>query len=850
MVEPPHRDQEPARHPQLAPRPPVGHNSPIEQSSRVQAPFDGTTAPDGVMSVRDLVRRREGDGPGSWNLALVQRDEVWNHLRMRHLLDSLLADYPIGSILLCRVKQASRVIRSHDAQRVVQDADPTDWQLLDGQQRINALVSMLTDKGRYGCFYLHMTMRRHPPGATQKRRSKEQALRHIIWRETADEPLPDRHLHVDLSRWAEWADSALPARTPFNAANVEGALRGLDPEFTAELPEEAAAQAADRLNALVRAWSKPSVPVLKSEVESPLDVLEVFTRINLGGVQVASSDVYFAAVKTFWTQAEERLARVDDAATPFLRRRFDPLRFVSRLASRGIGQGDLLPLSVDRLTGRLGEPLRLAMEELTAEGSVALRRIKAFSSWYAANSELGFVLNLVTPELWDDVLAWAAGSDRGDDSFADSRATIDAYLLGATVFRYRAVLGDRFHRLAFLEALAAGAAGLPFPTDQILAVSRAGSGLQNRRQVVRSLGATDRQSVADQNGRILTCLAQRIAYQSEDIVDWDHIFPSAQAKRMWTQGAGRRKHHPDRRLVNTAGNLWALDASTNRSLQDKPPKVKFPILLGKVADADAGGPVWPRERWSITEVEIGQFIEVDELLDDNAQNVERAMSLFRALVTGRTQRLLDEALERFPGIRLFAADAEVLADDASPPLEFFDVLQLSRHEPRSVADLTTDAAVELSHWDARDDELTYVAKRVVKNLTTGRRAFPYRSWPGFVRAAYVRIDEPEDNTFVAIGVTSLFDWVETTPFWLRIHADTGGFEIALARLMASPLAEQVVLRPASEGDHATHAWLPLAAPPYLAWDRLADHLTAQARQAIAVIVDDGLELDTPIEPGR
>ncbi|GAA1771857.1 DUF262 domain-containing protein [Nostocoides vanveenii] len=804
------------------------------------ATFDDATTPAGSESVRDLLRRREGNGPGSWNLALVQRDEVWDHVRMRHLLDSLLAGYPIGSILLCRVKQASRVIRSHDGERVVEDADATGWQLLDGQQRINALVSMLTDKGRYGRFYLHMTMRRNPPGATHKRHSKEQTLRHIAWRESPDDPLPDRHLHVDLSGWSAWAESALTPSVRFDAANVEGALRTLDPEFTAQLTDVAAAQAADRLNALAHAWSRPSVPVLKAEVESPLDVLEVFTRINLGGVQVAGSDVYFAAVKTFWTEAEERLARVA-RATPFLHRRFDPLRFVSRLASRAIGQGDLLPLNVERLTGKSGEPLRLAMQDLTAQNSAALRRIAAFSSWYSAHSQLGFVLNLVTPELWDDVLAWAAGSDRDDDSFADNRASIDAYLLGATIFRYRAVLGDRFHRLAFLEALAAGAQGLPFPTDQILAVSRAGSGLQNRRQVVRGLSAADRQAVADQNGRILTCLAQRIPYQSEDVVDWDHVFPSAQARRMWAQGAGRRKHHPDRWLVNTAGNVWALDASTNRSLQDKPPRVKFPILLGKVADADAAGAVWPRERWSITDEEVRQFIEVDELLDDNPENVERAMAQFKALVTGRTARLLDEALNRFPGIQLFAADAEVLPDDPSAIHEFLEALQVSRREPGSVAEVAVDVAAGPSGWDGRDDELAYVAKRVVKKLTTRSRAFPYRSSPGFVRAAYVWIGEPDDDTHVAIGLTNVFDWVETTPFWLRVHAETGGFETVLARLMASPLAARVVLRPVSEDDHATHAWLPLDAPPHLTWDDLAEHLTAQARRIRAVIVDNPLE---------
>lgn len=220
--------------------------------------------------------------------------------------------------------------------------------------------------------------------------------------------------------------------------------------------------------------------------------------------------------------------------------------------------------------------------------------------------------------------------------------------------------------------------------------------------MVRSLGADDRQAVADQNGRILTCLAQRIPYQSEDVVDWDHVFPSAQARRMWAPGAGRRRHHPDRRLVNTAGNLWALDASTNRALQDKPPKIKFPILLAAAADPDPARPVWPRERWSISDDEVRQFIEVDELLDDDAENVEKAMALFKTLVNGRTARLLDEALDRFPRTRSFAADAEVLPDDPSPTHEFAAALQVARHEVASVAEPAAGVSAELTRWDGRD----------------------------------------------------------------------------------------------------------------------------------------------------
>src|SRR5688572_33504814 len=93
-----------------------------------------------ALSVRDIVRRRTGADPDAWRLALVQRDKVWDHVRMRYLLDSLLNGYPIGSLLVCRVKGQSRVMTFEDRSTV--DAGGGTWQLLDGQQRINALYSM------------------------------------------------------------------------------------------------------------------------------------------------------------------------------------------------------------------------------------------------------------------------------------------------------------------------------------------------------------------------------------------------------------------------------------------------------------------------------------------------------------------------------------------------------------------------------------------------------------------------------------------------------------------------------------------------------------------------------------
>ena len=86
-------------------------------------------------SVRDLVRPQLGLEEDPWELALVQRDLVWKQDRMVGLLDSLLAGYPIGSLLLCRVRRetdARQLGSSQGQERRVAAGTP---QLVDSKQR-------------------------------------------------------------------------------------------------------------------------------------------------------------------------------------------------------------------------------------------------------------------------------------------------------------------------------------------------------------------------------------------------------------------------------------------------------------------------------------------------------------------------------------------------------------------------------------------------------------------------------------------------------------------------------------------------------------------------------------------
>lgn len=56
--------------------------------------------------------------------------------------------------------------------------------------------------------------------------------------------------------------------------------------------------------------------------------------------------------------------------------------------------------------------------------------------------------------------------------------------------------------------------------------------------------------------------------------------------------------------------------------------------------------IWPRDQWSLTENDVELFNTVDDGLNDDVESIDRAMTVFRNLVTSRANRLLSCDLRR------------------------------------------------------------------------------------------------------------------------------------------------------------------------------------------------------------
>ena len=637
-------------------------------------------------SVGELLRNRMGDD--RWHLALVQRDEVWDVDRMRRLLDSLLAGYPVGALLLCRTDKPSKVIVRGEGEEIVQAAEGS-YQLLDGQQRVNALYTMLTasdEKHRkYGRFYLDLTMARQPPSPAGTGR-RGPAMPYLVWREGPEGPLDQgeydafdtRVRCLDLSRLYHWAeDEAGAARADdLLASGPEVLARNIDPEFTYTLSHQERAVAEDWLRRILRMWKTPVVPVMHATVEAPEDLLELFARLNRGGIPFRDADIYFAAVKTFWNDAEPSLRRVVDASRHGIGTgdgyasltMEQALRLISRLAGRGLGGGDVIPLSVERIAGARRDAMVAAMQTLTMNDSPVLERLDRFFEEHAAVSRLKYGLRFVSQQLWDDVLGWAVTRGHWDD--ADLHA-IDAYLVGGTLFSYPSIFGTGFSTTAFVEALAAGVRDEPFPLDSILYATREKyPTLKRARRQVPALYSdaeedkwNPRRWLGDNNAGLLLSIAQDIPVDHERPLDIDHIYASALGYRMH-DAKYVRAHHAERWRINTIGNMWLLDAGTNRALHHDKPRIKFDKLKHWLEARP--NRVWPKAQWSITDSDAAGFIEVDERID---HDIDGAMRVFKDLVKSRADRLLDAPFEMLPEAKRFALDSKLEPPDDWQPTD-------------------------------------------------------------------------------------------------------------------------------------------------------------------------------------
>jgi hypothetical protein len=634
-------------------------------------------------SVAELVHIRATGGGAAWQLSLVQRGAVWDALKVRYLLDSLLAGYPVGSLLLCRVARGGGVLVSQGGLRVHRDADDSVLQLLDGQQRMNALAQLFSRETASGPrFFLRLDAMRDMDDVIRSRTRLDKSLSYI--EDHAEAPaLPDRWRWLDLSLLHAASQAGrVPDIDGVAALSDEAALQlaqQVDPDCKRAAWESVdpsvRVQAGQQVRRLLRCWRSPAIAVVELRLDGPTDVLQVFNRVNRTGTSVSNDDMFFAAVRTLWNDAEEHIERVRQCS-PLLSR-IGTLRLVARLAAHEVSKTDIVPLDIDKLGGDAGRQLIKHMETLCEVQGPLVRSVTALSRSALTDSGLGYGLRQLSEDALAPLFAWAFKRDPATLQSNDL-APAWSFLLGTECFRYRQVFGDAFKRHAFADALSAGESGAPFPLQAIAKRCQLEwLGLAKGRQRVQHLSTTPeqpgtplappgpRRQLVNANAALLLAVVQDIPYTLPDgrELDVEHLYPQARKNAMKWKGPADDKHscqHPSSWDSNRAGNLCWLDAALNRAAQDDWPETKLeryrkaawtpPLFLSaeeeqllvsacqKLRGKDGAGWESDPKRDAALSVWVGD-----------------AMHTFAEYVQRRELRIFAEITGRYPDMLLFAA---------------------------------------------------------------------------------------------------------------------------------------------------------------------------------------------------
>ena len=234
-----------------------------------------------------------------YRLPSIQRSFVWEEDRICKLMDSLMNDYPIGSFLFWKPPQdlsmRTREFLDHyesEATRPVsqqEPAHPSCYLVLDGQQRLQSFY--LGFFGTYDKKHLYFKGDSDPL-------DESDGLRYHFSFLTPDEVSRDTHWLL-LRNILELSLPDIPKFVKTRFAS--------DDEPTRDTITRNLAKFVQVFNI------EEKLPIQEVKEDLPYnDVLEVFVRVNDGGLKLAKSDLIFSTVVLNIPDLEDKFIQLED----------------------------------------------------------------------------------------------------------------------------------------------------------------------------------------------------------------------------------------------------------------------------------------------------------------------------------------------------------------------------------------------------------------------------------------------------------------------------------------------------------------------------------------------------------
>lgn len=248
-----------------------------------------------TQRIYDVVKDIKED---RYRLPSIQRSFVWEEERICKLMDSLMNDYPIGSFLVWKpnleftIRTRKFTQDYNTGERLISEEETLEslpYLVLDGQQRLQSLF--LAFFGKYDGKHLYFKTDSNPI-------KEENDLRYHFCFMNIDQAKKDPHwlkprevIDLSIEEISEYVDKHF----------------GDDDEETKRVIKK-------NLSRFIRIFNmdeKISIQDVKEDL-SYNDVLEVFVRVNSGGIVLTKSDLLFSTVILHSPEMERKFIEVVD----------------------------------------------------------------------------------------------------------------------------------------------------------------------------------------------------------------------------------------------------------------------------------------------------------------------------------------------------------------------------------------------------------------------------------------------------------------------------------------------------------------------------------------------------------
>lgn len=512
----------------------------------------------------------------SGELALpdLQRDYVWSDSQIRMLLDSIMRDYPFGSLLFWNTQFLEVVYREFTPSFVQGQTYQTATKapglkkrmVLDGQQRLQSLY--LAFGGSYNGRRLYFNITSGPESTATPDDELGKNYRFEFW--PVEEPNRPKRL-VAVAEIIGWADRYEDEQIDevVNAVPLEG------PEATL---------ARRNLRLLRRVFTRDLVPitiidedVIKADQAKKInEILDIFDRVNSGGTRLTRSELMFSLIKTKWRAA---------------RGEFDKL--VGAVHQAGFAEVDA-DFVIRGLLTISDVPISLDVAVIDAHWSTIEPNFPKFSA--ALRTAIDFCrsqdVRIFSPSLLNPIgtllpVIYFLSKQQNASVPDRARVPLRSLIYFLLINRF---LGGRSPeaRIRYLRNVFQANPGIELPLDALLNEIA-------RRQSSHAIATQS--GMLDWNPRVILNIAQPAAAQ--DTLSWqeraevDHIFPQATYRPRFGN------------LVDDIGNSAYLGKLRNIRKSDAEPDVYFK----ETSDADLSRYLLIQDKSLLTADRFEEFVQ-------------------------------------------------------------------------------------------------------------------------------------------------------------------------------------------------------------------------------------------------